>query len=90
TMADGAAATDRFRQICAGRSSRFTLPPMSFSGTPLGVDVRRVVEAGITPQVNTGILHAGSGVGQVGAGIATAPMACFTDALLDLDRRLSG
>jgi hypothetical protein len=53
------------------------------------VDVRRVVELGITPKINTGILHASSGVGQVGAGVATAPMACFVEALVDLDRRLT-
>lgn len=81
TMADGAAATERFRQICASRSSRFVLPPLGFSGTPLGVDVRRIVELGTTPTVNTGILHASSGAGQVGAGVASAPLACFVDAL---------
>ncbi|HTK65354.1 MAG TPA: DUF1116 domain-containing protein [Pseudonocardia sp.] len=88
TMAAAAAATDDFARICAARSSRFTLPPMNFAGTPLGVDVRRVVESGITPKVTTGILHAHSGAGQIGAGVATAPQACFAEALLDLDRRL--
>jgi len=90
TMADAAEATDRFRQICAGRSSRFTLPPMGFAGTPLGVDVRRVVELGVRPQVTTGILHASDGSGQVGAGVATAPLECFTAALRELDEATSG
>ncbi|MFC5996322.1 DUF1116 domain-containing protein [Pseudonocardia hispaniensis] len=89
TMADAAAATEGFRAICAGSSSRFTLPPMGFAGTPLGVDVRKVVESGITPKVTTGILHAHDGSGQVGAGVATAPLDCFVDALHDLDRRLA-
>ena len=84
TMADAAAATDGFRRICAGTSSRFVLPAMGFTGTPIGVDVRRVVESGVTPKVTTGILAARSGAGQVGAGVATAPMGPFTDALLDL------
>ena len=39
-------------------------------GTPLAVDVRKVVESGITPKVTTGILHASDGSGQVGAGVA--------------------
>jgi hypothetical protein len=90
TMAAAAAATDDFARICAGRSSRFTLPPMGFAGTPLGVDVRKVVESGITPKVTTGILHASSGVGQIGAGVAAAPLAAFAEALLHLDRRLAG
>lgn len=88
SMADAAAATAGFRTICAGTSSRFTLPPLEFAGTPLGVDVRRVVETGTTPKITTGILHASAGTGQVGAGVATAPLACFSDALLDLAARL--
>ncbi|MBW0119289.1 DUF1116 domain-containing protein [Pseudonocardia abyssalis] len=84
TMAAAAEATERFARISAGRSSRFTLPPMGFVGTPLGVDVRRVVELGIRPQVTTGILHAHDGSGQVGAGVATAPAACFEAALKEL------
>jgi hypothetical protein len=87
TMADAAAATEGFAAICAATSSRFTLPPMGFRGTPLGVDVRKVVELGITPKVTTGILHACSGIGQVGAGVAAAPIACFTEALIDLAAR---
>ena len=43
----------------------------------------------ITPKVTTGILHARDGSGQVGAGVAEAPLSCFRDALLDLDARLA-
>ena len=89
TMADAAAATEGFQAICAGTSTRFTLPPMDFRGTPLGVDVRKVVESGITPKVTTGILHSSSGAGQVGAGVATAPVGPFRDALLEFASRLA-
>jgi Protein of unknown function (DUF1116) len=88
SMADARRATDAFRHICAGTSSRFTIPVLDFTGTPVGVDVRRVVELGITPQINTGILHSSSGAGQIGAGVATAPLECFTDALVALAARL--
>jgi len=84
SMADAARVTEAMRRICAGESSRFKLPTMDFRGTPLGVDVRRVVETGVTPKVNTGILHAHAGLGQVGAGVATAPAAAFRDAMLSL------
>jgi hypothetical protein len=87
TMHDALLATEHAAAICAGQSSRFKLPTLDFRGTPLGVDVRLVVELGLTPKVNTGILHVSDGSGQVGAGVATAPIACFRDALLDLDRR---
>jgi hypothetical protein len=85
SMADAAAMTTQLDSICAGRSSRFKLPTLDWRGTPMGVDVRRVVESGITPKVTTGILHAFDGSGQVGAGVATAPIECFRTALLALD-----
>ncbi len=89
TMADARAATEAMIEICHGPSTRFKLPTMDFRGTPVGVDVRYVAESGITPKVNTGVLHVSDGSGQVGAGVATAPLDCFVAALLDLDRRLS-
>ena len=85
-----AALTAELERVCVGRSSRFTLPTYGGRGTPLAVDVRKVVEHGITPKVTTGILHVSNGSGQVGAGVAEAPLPCFREALLDLDARLSG
>jgi hypothetical protein len=58
----------------------YTIPALHFSGTPLGVDVRRVVESGILPKINTGIAHREPGIGMVGAGILRAPWNCFEDA----------
>ena len=89
-MSDASKATLAMRRICAAESSRFRLPNLDNAGTPLGVDVRRVVETQITPAVNTGIVHVSNGSGQVGAGVARAPLGCFVDALVDLDRRMSG
>ncbi|MCY4664185.1 MAG: DUF1116 domain-containing protein, partial [Acidimicrobiaceae bacterium] len=88
-MADAAAVTAAMRRICAGTSTRLRLPVLDNAGTPLGVDVRRVVENSITPAVNTGIVHISDGSGQVGAGVAHAPIECFRQALFDLDQRLS-
>jgi hypothetical protein len=88
-MQDAIASTEDVDRVCVAKSTRFKLPILGFRGSPLGVDVRKVVELGITPRVNTGILHATEGVGQIGAGVAEAPIACFREALLDLDRRLA-
>jgi hypothetical protein len=81
--------TAELERVCVGRSSRFTLPTHGGRGTPLAVDARKMVELGITPKVTTGILHNRDGSGQVGAGVAEAPLACFREALLALDARLS-
>jgi hypothetical protein len=89
TMADAARLTEQLDLVCVGRSTRFTLPAWGMRGSPVGVDVRKVVELGITPKVTTGILHNSDGSGQVGAGVAVAPIEVFTSALLDLDARLA-
>ena len=89
SMTAAAALTGRLASVCAGQSSRFKIPALGNAGTPLGVDVRRVVELGVTPAITTGILHRSAGTGQVGAGVAEAPLACFTAALADLDQRLA-
>jgi hypothetical protein len=56
---------------------QFTIPALNFRGTPCGIDVRKVMETGILPQINTGIAHKDPGVGMVGAGILRAPAECF-------------
>ncbi len=79
-----AAALDHTRdmmEITAGRNPEWTIAALDFAGVPTGIDIRRVVETGIVPTINTGIAHREAGIGQVGAGIVGAPMACFTDAL---------
>jgi len=88
TMASAVATTEAMDRICAGRSSRFKLPFLDFRGSPVGIDVRRVVELEMTPSINTGILHVQDGLGQVGAGVARAPLACFQQALRALEAQL--
>jgi hypothetical protein len=88
-MQEAAMLTRRLAAVCVGRSTRFKIPVLDSAGTPLGVDVRKVVELGTTPAVTTGILHRSAGTGQVGAGVAEAPLPCFVAALTDLDRRLT-
>ena len=56
---------------------------------PTGIDVRRVVETGIQPAINTGIAHREPGVGQVGAGVVKAPLKCFEQALIAFAETMS-
>lgn len=67
-------------EITASEHEGFTIPVLNFRGTPLGIDVRKVRQAGILPKINTGIAHREPGVGMVGAGILRAPEACFIEA----------
>ena len=69
-------------EIAPARNPKWGIPALDFAGVPTGIDLRRVVESGIAPVINTGIAHRKAGVGQVGAGVARAPLACFEEALL--------
>jgi len=71
----------RMRAITLGINSAFTLPALDFAGVAAGIDVRKVVDCGVLPIINSGIAHRVAGVGQIGAGVTTAPMACFTAAV---------
>ena len=82
--AEAARRTDEMGEICVARSRRFRIPGLDFAGTPVGIDARRVVELGLPPQITTGVLHARSGAGQIGAGVAHQPIAPFRSALAEL------
>lgn len=69
-------------EITVAEHKHFTIPALNFRGTPVGVDIRKVVELGIRPQINTGIAHKEPGIGQVGAGLVLPPMNVFEDALV--------
>ncbi len=88
TADDAIANTTQMGHITLGRNRAFTLPAMSFAGTPSGVDARRVVDTGICPVINTGIAHKEAGVGQIGAGITRAPLDCFAKAVSALATEL--
>ena len=61
---------------------------MDYAGSPVGIDARLVVELGVAPQITTGVLHASSGAGQIGAGVAHQPLEPFADALVALAEEL--
>jgi hypothetical protein len=80
-------ATLEMYEITLAESPRHLVPQLDFRGTPTGIDVRRVVETGIRPLINTGIAHREPGIGQVGAGLVRAPLRPFVDAFRHLAGR---
>jgi hypothetical protein len=78
---DALRITQEMREIAPGEHPHFRIPVEGDRGAPLGIDVRRVVETGITPLINTGIAGRVPGTGQVGAGVVRAPAGCFVAAL---------
>jgi hypothetical protein len=80
-MREAIRATEEMAEICLGEHPHFRIATLDERGTPVGIDIRKVVETGITPLINTGIAGKTPGVGQIGAGVARAPLACFEQAL---------
>jgi hypothetical protein len=80
-FADALAYSRSMSELTVGRNAKWPIPALEFAGAASGIDIRRVVETGVTPAINTGIAHRRGGVGQIGAGVARAPLACFAQAL---------
>ena len=85
---NAAQITHTMREITLAENPEWTIPALDYQGVPTAIDIRRVVETGIAPMINTGIAHREPGVGQVGAGVVRAPLACFESALWALGKRL--
>jgi hypothetical protein len=88
SASDAIANTRQMSHITIGRNDSFTLPQLDFGAAPAGIDIRKVIDTGIEPVINTGIAHREAGIGQIGAGITHAPMACFAQAVLALAQSL--
>jgi len=73
--------SDELQNICTADNPALAIPCWNFRGAPVGIDIRKVVETGITPLINTGIAHKKAGMGQIGAGTVRAPLGCFEKAL---------
>ncbi|OFX60068.1 MAG: hypothetical protein A2046_16450 [Bacteroidetes bacterium GWA2_30_7] len=67
-------------EITSGENNVFQIPYLNFRGTPTGIDVIKVIEKNITPFIDTGVAHKNPGVGQVGAGVVSAPIEPFIKA----------
>lgn len=72
------ARTEAMYAICAGEHPAFRIPLLDYRGVPVGFDVNAVASTGITPFLDIGI--AGVKGGQIGGGVARAPLEPFVQA----------
>ena len=75
-------------EITVAQNPEWTIAAMDFAGVPTGIDIRLVVDSGVVPVINTGIAHREPGIGQVGAGVVKAPLACFQQAIVAIAKDL--
>jgi len=90
TVPDALAVTRRMYEITQAENPAFAIPILEFRGSPTGIDVTRVLRTGILPQINTGMAGRVACTGQVGAGLVTPPMDCFTAAIAGLAALVPG
>ena len=87
TPDEAMAYSREMRQITVGTSANYRMPVFGFQGTSLGIDIRRVVQTGITPIIDTAIAHKNPGFSIIGAGLVRAPLECFQKALVAFSRK---
>jgi hypothetical protein len=88
SVADALNYTKEMYDICWGESAMFAIPNLDFRGSPLGIDIVKVIETGSLPVINTAIASKKAGGGMVGAGVARAPMPMFKEAIKKLYKQM--
>ena len=88
TAKDAVNYTMAMYEITAGENNIYQIPYLNFRGTPTGIDVIKVVEKNVTPFIDTGVAHRKPGIGQVGAGVLSAPIEPFIKAFEGFAKKL--
>jgi hypothetical protein len=71
----------RMGEITTTENPNVTIPLLNFKGISTGIDMRKVMQTGILPVINTAIAHKEPGIGMIGAGITYPPTEAFEKAL---------
>lgn len=88
TVEEAIGFTTKMAEITTDENPNVTIPLLNFRGVATGIDVRKVIQTGILPVINTAIAHKEAGIGMIGAGITHPPMEAFERALLDLSENI--
>ena len=80
--------TLKMYEITEAENNVYKIPYLNFRGTPTGIDMIKVVEKNILPFIDTGVAHKNPGVGQIGAGVLSAPAEPFVKALIDFAKKI--
>jgi hypothetical protein len=88
TAEDAVSYTLAMYEITVGENNIYKIPYLNFRGTPTGIDVIKAARTGILPFIDTGVAHKNAGVGQVGAGVLSAPPEPFAKAFEHFARNL--
>ena len=68
-------------QITVGTHPDYRIPALRFQGCPVGIDIRKVVETGIVPILDTAVSHKEPGHPTIGGTLVRPPIEAFEKAL---------
>ncbi|WP_391204279.1 DUF1116 domain-containing protein [Psychrobacillus sp. L4] len=88
TVEDAINFSTKMKEITTTENQNVTIPMLNFMGIPTGIDVRKVIQTGIMPIINTAIAHKDAGIGMIGAGITNPPVEAFEKAILALSENI--
>ncbi|MFF2754849.1 DUF1116 domain-containing protein [Psychrobacillus sp. NPDC058041] len=89
TVEDAISFSTKMKEITTTENQNVTIPLLNFMGIPTGIDVRKVIQTGIMPIINTAIAHKDAGIGMIGAGITNPPVEAFEKAILALSENIN-
>ena len=87
TPEEALAYSREMKKITVATHPTYRMPALGFAGTAIGIDIRKVVQTGITPIIDTAIAHKDPGYPKIGAGMVRAPLECFKKALIAFGRK---
>ena len=90
TPEEALAYSREMKKITVATHPTYRMPALGFAGTAIGIDIRKVVQTGITPIIDTAIAHKDPGYPKIGAGLVRAPIDCFKQALIAFSRKYTG
>ncbi|WP_423801985.1 DUF1116 domain-containing protein [Neobacillus sp. SAB-20_R2A] len=88
TVEEAIGFSTKMKEVTTTQNPNVTIPLLDFMGLPTGIDVRKVVQTGIMPVINTAIAHKEAGIGMIGAGITYPPVEAFEKAMLALSETI--
>lgn len=88
TIDEAIAYSKQMIEITSDENPNVTIPLLNFRGIASGIDVRKVLQTGILPIIDTAIAHKDAGIGMIGAGITNPPVECFEKAILALSEKI--
>lgn len=78
TLQDGIRITREMQKICIAENPGYCIPNLGFDHPPVGIDILKVVQEGMLPVIDGGMIDRNGG--WMGAGCAQIPLACFQKA----------